>query len=258
MSLTKYISLFLVITLYGSAPLYAAESDVARTWLYGSYTIPGDYTSDGETHTIEQDVGETIWTEAVKNIIKPGVKVPVVVYLHGCKGFGVEGEKYRKFIISEKMGFFMLDSFQRPGREKCRWEGSLQHRVGLRKEEIANAIKQINNLSWVDHGRLVLMGWSEGGNAVDNWNEQGFSAHIILSSACTLVGGSPAAPTDIPVLAIVGENDKYRPGQSCNINRSIGGSRSISIPGVGHRIASEDETFSAIKTFLAACCSGDE
>ena len=58
-----------------------------------------------------------------------------------------------------------------------------------------------------------------------------------------------------PVLAIVGSEDHYRPGSSCYIERTVGGSKSIIISGAGHSIAHLGETNESIKTFLRKCCS---
>jgi dienelactone hydrolase len=199
--------------------------------------------------------GDNNWVTEAEKEIKNGIKIPVVLYLHGCKGFSNQGEIFRSLLLEEGYAFFVPDSFQRPGRKKCGKQGKLHSRVTLRTEEVEYALERIQDLAWVDHSRLILMGFSEGGNTTDNWWKPGFSAHIITGSACTLVDGTPAAPTTVPVLAIVGEDDKYRPSLSCDIQRTIGGSRSIVIPNAGHSIAQYPETRDAIRSFLNTCCS---
>lgn len=149
----------------------------------------------------------------------------------------------------------MPDSFKRLGRRECGQEGDLRYRVSLRTEEVEYALERIRELPWVDQKRIILMGFSEGGNTTDNWSKPGFAAHIIIGSACTLVGGEPAAPEGVPVLAIVGEYDEYRPRQSCKVKRTVGGSKSITIPRAPHSIAEYTETQEAIKVFLSQCCS---
>ena len=227
---------------------------VMATWLYGNHTIPSTVTISGSTKTVKALPEDPPWTDLAANELKSGIKLPAVLYMHGCNGISSEAEQYRTLLLSQGYVFFMPDSFERPGRRACGKEGSLGHRVNLRLEEIAYALKKVRELSWVDQSRIILMGFSEGGNAVDNWTEKGFSAHIILGSACTLVGGELVSADGIPVLAIVGGRDKYRPGRSCTIRRTIGGSKSIVIPGAGHRISGHIETQEAIKQFLRQCC----
>jgi len=182
------------------------------------------------------------------------MKIPVVLYLHGCGGIEHDDLSYRKMMLEQGYAVFMPDSFIR-NRMPCAAEGSLSERVQMRTAELSNALQQLRMLPWVDQGHIILMGFSEGGNAVDNWSRPGFKAIIILGSACSDgATGSPAAPLNVPVLAIVGQNDNYRPGLRCNVTRSIGGSRSIAIPGARHRIADYPQTRNAIRGFLGQCC----
>lgn len=57
--------------------------------------------------------------------------------------------------------------------------------------------------TWLYGNYLILPEYT-----IDNWAEAGFAGHLIMGSACTLVGGKPAAPAGTPVLAIVGANDE--------------------------------------------------
>lgn len=235
--------------------LPAGVSSVQATWRYGQYSVPGTYTRNHTDQFYKPELGGPDWTISASADIQPGARVPVVVYLHGCAGIGHQAALYRKLLMSEGYAVFMPDSFARPGRRKCRDEGPLYQRVRLRKQEIAYASEQLRLLPWVDHQRTILMGFSEGGNAVDNWSDSRFRAEIITGSACTLVGGKPAAPAGVAVLAIVGAQDRYRPGKSCTITRTVGGSRSIVIPGANHEVADYAQTRDAITQFLRKCCS---
>lgn len=233
----------------------SAVSVVKATWMYGRHTIPASARDSFFSKTFHQSPGDPEWTTLAEKQIKSGIKVPAVLYLHGCSGFTKQDDIYRDLLVSEGYAVFMPDSFQRPGRRQCDKQGPLRERVPLRTEEVEYALQEIQKLPWVDQKRLVLMGFSEGGNTTDNWSKPGFAAHIIIGSACTLVGGEPAAPPNVPVLAIVGEKDHFRPGLSCRIDRIIGGSRSIVIPGGPHGIAEYSVTREAIKIFLRQCCS---
>ena len=190
-------------------------------------------------------------------MVKPGKKLRVATYLHGCNGMNNnQSFQYRELMHSLGYAVFMPDSFQRPGREVLCGQGGLGNRISLRLREVDYALSKIRQLSWVDQDKIILMGFSEGGNTTDNFDEKGFAAHIILGSACTQArDGMPQAPKGTPVLAIVGAEDHFRPGSSCYMERTVGGSKSIIIPYAGHRIARLDETKEAITTFLRKCCS---
>jgi dienelactone hydrolase len=100
--------------------------------------------------------------------------------------------------MSEGYAVFEPDTYARPGHS-CAASS-----VAKRSEEVAYALNEIRRLPWVDHDRVVLMGFSEGGSTVAFWDQPGFMAHVIL--------GAPArsrAPANVPVLAIAGADDTY-------------------------------------------------
>jgi len=249
-----------VITASGLAAcgaLAEGSKHVTGTWKYGVYAIPSTFTKSGNIEKFRASPGDPLWTTSAEKKLKPGVKVPVVLYLHGCGGIECrhdENYEFQRLLLAQGYAVFMPDSFKR-GRRKCREEGSLSIRVSMRTEEVEYALDRIRELPWVDQKRIILMGFSEGGNTTDNWSKPGFAAHIIIGSACSLIGGKPAAPERVPVLAIVGAYDEYRPGMSCKVKRTVGGSKSIIISRAPHHIAGYPETQEAIKVFLSQCCS---
>lgn len=246
------ITSFIIALISGcQAPLPNGVTPVQATWLLGYHTIPQQYM---RSHTNKSWRHALDWQTQAAKEIKPDIKIPVVLYLHGCGGIEREDFSYRDLMLKQGYAVFMPDSFIR-NRMPCRDEGPLSERINMRTDEVKNALTQLRKLPWVDQKHILLMGFSEGGNTVDNWSRPGFAAEIILSSACTETGTSkPRAPADVPVLAIVGQNDNYRPGLSCYITRTIGGSRSIVIPGARHQVAHYPQTRDAIKRFLSQCC----
>jgi dienelactone hydrolase len=228
---------------------------VMATWFEATHSLPPSKTKSGTEENFRAKFGDPSWRKQVGELLKnPEAKLPAVLYLHGCAGIRNNAYRYQELLNSEGYVVFMPDSFKR-GRLKCRAEGTLSYRVGMRPQEVKYALSRIRKIPWIDQNRVILMGHSEGGNTTDNWSQRGFAAHIISGSACTLVFGFPAAPEGIPVLAMVGENDETRPGLSCTVRRTIGGSKSIIIPGAGHVISQFPETQEAIKRFLRECCS---
>jgi len=224
------------------------------TWLYGEHTLPASATVSGSNEIYTPLLDERLEKEQTRKLVKSGVTIPAAIYMHGCAGITSEAYNYRELMLSQGYAFFMPDSFARPGRVKLCGQGGMSERVAMRQREVDIALKAVRKLPWVDQKRLVLMGFSEGGNTTDSWYTADFAGLIVLGSACTNSGGSPSAPGSVPVLAIVGEIDEYRPGMSCTIDRTVGGSKSIVIPGASHRISQEDETTEAIRKFLGQCC----
>ena len=259
MKLVRHIVLLTVATVLLAScqtTLPKGVTPVMATWLYGEHALPSTATISGNEETFRSSAGDPLWTNSAEKMVKPGKKLRVAMYLHGCGGISGQAIQYRELMHSLGYAVFMPDSFQRPGREVLCGQGGLGNRISLRLREVDYALSKIRQLSWVDQDRIILMGFSEGGNTTDNFDEKGFAAHIVLGSACTQTRDSvPMAPKGTPVLAIVGERDRYRPGIKCYMERTVGGSKSISIPYAGHSIAHLDETKEAITTFLRKCCS---
>lgn len=226
-------------------------TEVEATWLWGYYTVPATITRDGSEywysypHTDVDKIINPAWTEVAAAHIKPGAKAPAVLVMHGCSGLIRGPVAYRVFFMERGYAVFEPDSFARPGHT-CNSSASFDKRM----EELGYAYDMIRNLPWVDQDRIVLMGLSEGGRAAAYWNKPGFAAHIITMNNCS--GGQPRAPAGTPVLAIVGEKDKYFPGSSCEVARDVEGSRSIVIPDAPHGILGYLETEQAIEEFLDA------
>lgn len=228
------------------------------TWLWGYHSVPGSITRDGSPyvyaypHTDSKRINAPPWTEVAAGHIEPGARAPAVLYLHGCGGLIRGGLGYRLLLLSEGYAVFEPDAYARPGHT-C--EGSSQ---SMRRAEIAYALDEIRKLPWIDHHRIILMGNSQGGRAVAEWNRPGFAAHIILASNCaefrSTAGAAPRAPAGVPVLAVAGDRDEYFGGSSCQVSREVKGSRSVVLAGAGHDILGLPETKSAIREFLALCC----
>jgi dienelactone hydrolase len=229
-------------------PLPEDMGEVQATWLWGLYTVPASITVDNSPywysypHTEVNRINNPAWTEAAGKHIRPGAKAPAVLLLHGCAGLARGPGALRVFLLRQGYAIFEPDSFARPGRSCNRTT------LFKRTEELAYALEMIRQLSWVDRERIVLMGVSQGGAAVAQWSDPGFSAHIILADNCG--GEKPSAPEDTPVLAIIGEKDSLSRGVNCDIRSQSGRSRSIIIPEAGHEISDVPETLTFISGFL--------
>lgn len=255
--MTRIIYLFttLIFVLLAAAGCETTSAaDLKPTWLYGFVSLPGEWTKSGADKVYENEPFG--WSGLVQKDLKSNVKMPAVLYMHGCSditNFNIVSDLF----VKQGYAVFAPDSYRRPDRVSGCNKGMMDQRIQVRHEEIAYALTQIRALDWVDQDRILLAGFSEGGNATDSWSESGFRAHIIFGSAClhSGYGGRPAAPDDVPVLAIVGELDEVRPGESCSVSRTIGGSKSVVIPGGYHNILNYPETQKVVFKFLKTCCA---
>ena len=72
-----------------SKEVEATNSPVISTWRGGIHILPASATRSGNFEDAAFEDGETLqqWSNRLtKEIVKPGVKVPAVIYLHGCLG----------------------------------------------------------------------------------------------------------------------------------------------------------------------------
>ncbi len=245
---------FLFVSLSAAGCKTTSEADLKPTWLYGFVSIPGEWTKSGTDKVYENEPFG--WSGLAQNDVKSNAKMPALLYMHGCAGL-TDFIVVRDLFVKQGYAVFAPDSYRRPDRVNSCRTGMMDRRIQVRHEEIAYALVQIRALNWVDRDRILLAGFSEGGNATDSWSESGFRAHIIFGSAClnSGYGGRPAAPNGVPVLAIVGELDDFRPGESCSVSRTIGGFKSIVIPEGFHNILTYQETRQAVSKFLKSCCT---
>ena len=132
----------------------------------------------------------------------------------------------------------------------------MDSKIALRREELKHALSKVREIEWIDSSRLVLAGFSEGGQAVANWSGKEFIAHVLLGTDCRFENFSPNAPPDIPVLNIVGSRDEYGYGDGCVISdKRPGGSKRVIVQGGDHSMSNSEIPRLAIGEFLRACCA---
>ncbi len=121
--------------------------------------------------------------------IPPGTKLPTIIFIHGCKGLGIETILFGKLA---RWGFavFAPDSFARTGRVSSCNSGTAQP---FRHEEIRYAVARARMLPWVDADNLILLGHSEGGYSVTSFGGDGFKARVASGTDCWL-GVSDSSP----------------------------------------------------------------
>lgn len=221
------------------------QTSLQATWKYALVSIPKQMTTDGSRCV--GNFASKNNRECLAKII-PGRKFPLVLFLHGCAG--MRGGSRNAMTVFRSLGYAAIgpDSFARLGRRaNCSPPGRKSSTMALRAGEIRYALKQIRTLDWVDQSRLVLAGFSEGGNAVANYGgENAFVGYIVLAWDCRR-GLTPSGP----VLAIQAARDPIAKNSRCVIGfRS--NSDSINVPNAGHDISGYPETVAALRKFLRA------
>ncbi len=171
-------------------------------------------------------------------------KMPTVVFMHGCSGIWPGTHRRLKFLADN--GFLVIapaslarETYPRSCNVKSREGGMFRGTVVLRRNDAGYAIERARRLSIVDDGKIVLMGFSEGGAVAVTFEAQNEQQQVSarVSEGWTCHAPWPEyrgvkAPESEPVLTLLGERDPWHDNQwtrgNCTqfLNRN-NGSRSI-------------------------------
>lgn len=148
-------------------------------------------------------------------------RLPTVIYLHGCSGIWPGTHARIRFLADN--GFLVIAPASFARLKYPRSCEVATHRSGLyrptlrmRQNDAGHAIEKARDLPFVDTGRMVLMGLSEGAIATATFtpanDRQKVAARVIEGWTCRAGWGEYArinAPADEPVLALVAGNDPW-------------------------------------------------
>lgn len=225
-------------------PVAAEAQDGAAAWKAGKIFVPASLSASGKS--CESDVGGACIAD-----IKPG-RHPVIVFLHGCGG-------PRKPASLVEQGAIVVAPNSFAGGAKCVADPvEIGKLITRRHGDVAYAAAQVKAAPWADPGRIVLAGFSNGGQTVAVYPGAEFKARVIVAWTCT----NPRRPEmngvkgSEPVLAVLGSNDEFY--KKINIGGDCGsalskraGSSNVMIKGGGHEIIDHKETRDAATPFLA-------
>ncbi len=221
------------------------RTSLEGTWKFALVNIPKEMTTDG--------LGCIGTFASMKNRrclenISGDRKFPLVLFMHGCAG--LRGGSTNAISSIRSLGYAVIapNSFARLGRRSdCTPVGRKSFTMSLRATEIEFALEQIPKLKWVDSSRLVLAGFSEGGNAVAEYGgDDAFVGYIVLGWDCRR-GLYPSRP----VLAIQGARDPIAKESGCAVGFRDH-SDSINVPKAGHDVSGFPQTMAALRKFLTA------
>ena len=126
------------------------------------------------------------WMDLPK--ITSAERVPVVVFLHGSSGLGLEAiGEWQLWLAGLGIASVAPDSFALPNRVTYTspiGKDIYERLHALRASEIEIAVNAVKKVAWVDASRLVLAGTSEGATAVARYDGREFAARIVFSWSC--------------------------------------------------------------------------
>jgi len=231
------ISSALVLSVGVSGCVTTSPETKAKIWGQGRVSLPTSLARSSECRS-----------GPIHNLSKncSGKKLPAVVFLHGCAGLG--HRQFAHMDMFAQLGYpvFAPSSFSRPGRTRsCGRFSPLV--LTWRLEEIEIALEKLKTLSWVDQSKLILVGFSEGGIAVANYDGNKFRVIIGMGFGCDR--RSFLAPSNIAILQINGKNDtEVTETALC----SSGGRQKFKAVYVdaGHAVSGDPNTANIINNFL--------
>jgi dienelactone hydrolase len=220
----------------------ANAQDGAAAWKGGKMYVPASLSISG---VCDSESGGTCAA-----FIKPG-KHPVIVYLHGCGGLRTP----RTFL---DLGAIVIapDSFA--GGGGCKPDAAhMLSLVNARYADVSHAVGQIQAAAWADPDKLVLAGFSNGGQVTASYPGSEFKARVIVAWTCN----NPRAPSQNgvrgsgPALAVLGTADDFyrKIGISGDCGSALAdraGSRSVLIEGGTHEILDHADTRVAVSGFV--------
>lgn len=229
---------------------------LAETWRQARVALPQTLTAGNETRQGTRD--DAAVATALANV-PAGRKVPTVLYLHGCSGFGNSGKVNVALLVEAGYAVIAPDSFARPGRPATcdpkqsavivsREVAAQVHRMRL--AEVRYAMERIGEFPWVDRDKLFLFGHSQGATAAAAYVGQGFRARVVTGTRCTQGIGARA---DEPVLAVFSTDDPWFKDptvRNCWERRRGRDIEAHEFPGKTHLMANIPEARFAILEFL--------
>jgi dienelactone hydrolase len=218
----------------------------SASWSAGTLYVPAALSTSGKACESAPD-------GACASLIKPR-RHPVIVFLHGCRG-------PRKPLAFLDVGALVVapNSFS-TGLGCSTNRAKLSAVVAARHVDIAYAAKRIADAPWGDRERLVLAGYSNGGQTAATYPGDEFKARVLIAWTCT--NQHDASQNGVkgtgPVLAVLATT--YGLYKLLGISGDCGeavkgrgpGSRSILIDSASHDVLDHAVTREAVTQFMSA------
>jgi dienelactone hydrolase len=152
-------------------------------------------------------------------------RLPLVILMHGSGGIGGNIESWAKLFNAMGVSTFAIDGFTGRGLVSVNTNQASLGRLNFILD-IYRALDMLAKHPRVDPGRIVLMGFSRGGQAAlyaslnrfhQQWNKSGvqFAAYIPFYPDCATSYASETDIADRPIRIFHGIPDDYNPVASC-------------------------------------------
>ena len=218
---------FLAVLLALAAGAASAQDDSLRQFAarVELYAIPTLTISDSDFLKGDAAHGKPVTVNGELRIAQGGGKHPVVVLIHGSSGVGPNIELWVRDLNAMGISTFVIDGFTGRGLTTVGPDQALLGRLNL----ILDAYRGLDILAKhprVDAARIVMMGFSRGGQATlfasvkrfnELWNKSGveFAAHVPFYPDCMTTYRGDTQLTAHPVRIFHGAPDDYNPLAPC-------------------------------------------
>jgi dienelactone hydrolase len=210
-----------------AAPFAARADDTARKQIPARVELHviRTLTLSDEQFLKADATGKTTLVAGELRIAQGEGRLPAVVLVHGSSGIGSNIDMWERELNGQGISTFAIDGMTGRGLVTV---GSDQAQLG-RLNLILDAFRALDILAHhprVDPHRIVLMGFSRGGQAAlyasmrrfnDLWNKSGveFAAHIAFYPDCMTTYRNDTELTARPVRIFHGTPDDYNPVAAC-------------------------------------------
>jgi len=188
------------------------------------YAIPSLTISDQQFLTGDAN-GKPVTVAGEFRIAQGTGRLPVVVMMHGSSGIGANTEPWVHHFNAMGISTFVIDGFSGRGLTTVGPNQALLGRLNL-IVDIYHSLEILALHPRVDPDRIVLMGFSRGGQAAlyasltrfnKLWNKSGvqFAGYIPFYPDCSTTYLTDTEVADRPIRIFHGTPDDYNPVASC-------------------------------------------
>ncbi|MCK1717971.1 dienelactone hydrolase family protein [Bradyrhizobium sp. 141] len=189
------------------------------------YPIPSLTLSDQQFLSGDAAAGKPVTVAGELRVAQGTGKLPVVVLMHGSSGVGATTEAWVHAFNAMGISTFVIDGFTGRGLTVVGPNQALLGRLNL-IVDIYRSLEILAKHPRVDPDRIVLMGFSRGGQATlyaslerfnKLWNKSGiqFAAYIPFYPDCSTTYIGDSEVTARPIHIFHGTPDDYNPVKSC-------------------------------------------